>query len=40
MNLTRYLKSRRDKRDRKIIFEGENLDAPAVWCVRDEFFAR
>ena len=30
MNLTRYLKQRRDKRSRRVVFEGEKLDAPAV----------
>ncbi len=38
MNLTRYLKDRRDKTSRQTIFEGEKLDAPAVWRVRDDFF--
>jgi len=37
MNVTRYLKDRRDKKSRQIIFTGEKLDAPAVWRVRDQF---
>ena len=38
MNVTRYLKSRKDQKSRQIIFEGEKLDASAVWKVRDQFF--
>lgn len=40
MNATRYLKGRKDKDSRQIIFTGEKLDAPAVWRVRDGFFGR
>ena len=35
MNVTRYLENRKDKTSRQIVFEGERLDAPAVWRVRD-----
>jgi hypothetical protein len=38
MNVTRYLKSRKDKQSRQIIFDGKKLDMQAVWKVRDEFF--
>jgi small GTP-binding protein len=38
MNVTRYLNERPDKESRQIVFEGEKLDAPAVWRVRDQFF--
>jgi hypothetical protein len=38
MNVTRYLKERRDKTSRQIVFEGEKLDFDAVWRLRDEFF--
>jgi GTPase SAR1 family protein/DNA-directed RNA polymerase subunit RPC12/RpoP len=38
MNVTRYLKARKDKKSRQIIFAGENLDMAAVWKVRDRFF--
>jgi DNA-directed RNA polymerase subunit RPC12/RpoP len=38
MNVTRYLKSRNDKKSRQIGFDGEKLDMEAVWKVRDEFF--
>jgi hypothetical protein len=38
MNLTRYLKDRKDKMSRQIVFEGEKLDFEAVWRVRDGFF--
>ena len=31
MNVTRYLRSRKDKTSRQIIFEGERLDKQAVW---------
>jgi WD40 repeat protein len=40
MNVTRYLKSRKDKQSRQIIFKGEKLDAKAVWYLRDAFFPR
>jgi Domain of unknown function (DUF4365) len=40
MNVTRYLKDRKDKASRQIVFAGEKLDAPAVWRVRDGFFAK
>ncbi|QGM93442.1 TIR domain-containing protein [Methylocystis rosea] len=35
MNITRYLKNRKDKRSKQIIFSGEKLDFAAVWRVRD-----
>lgn len=38
MNVTRYLKARKDKKSRQIIFQGEKLDMEAVWKVRDDFF--
>lgn len=38
MNVTRYLKQRKDKQSRQIIFGGEELNAIAVWRARDEFF--
>jgi WD40 repeat protein len=38
MNVTRYLKTRKDKKSRQIVFEGQKLDMEAVWRVRDEFF--
>ena len=40
MNLTRYLKERRNKTSRQIVFEGEKLVFEAVWRLRDEFFPR
>ncbi|MBS4098683.1 MAG: TIR domain-containing protein [Sulfuricella sp.] len=40
MNVTQYLKARRDKTSRQIIFSGEKLDMHAVWRVRDGFFER
>jgi hypothetical protein len=39
MNVTRYLKNRKDKKSRQVIFEGEKLDMEAVWKVRDAYFA-
>ena len=39
MNVTRYLKARKDKQSRQIIFDGEKLDMEAVWKVRDGFFS-
>jgi hypothetical protein len=38
MNVTHYLKNRRDKESRQIIFDGEELTMEAVWKVRDAFF--
>jgi DNA-directed RNA polymerase subunit RPC12/RpoP len=38
MNVTRYLKNRKDKKSRQIIFDGQKLDMEALWNVRDEFF--
>jgi hypothetical protein len=38
MNVTRYLKNRRDQRSRQIVFEGEPLNMEAVWKVRDRLF--
>ena len=38
MNVTRYLKARKDKTSRQIVFSGEKLDMAAVYRVRDEFF--
>jgi hypothetical protein len=40
MNVTRCLKSRKDKKSRQIIFDGKKLDMEAVWKVRDEFFGK
>lgn len=39
MNVTRYLKNRKDKTSRQIVFEGERLDMQAVWKLRDRFFS-
>jgi len=38
MNVTRYLKARREKTSRQVVFEGEKLDMEAVWKARDGFF--
>jgi len=38
MNVTRYLKARRDKTSRQIVFAGEKLDMEALWKARDQFF--
>lgn len=38
MNVTRYLKTRKDKTSRQIVFDGEKLDMEAVCKVRDGFF--
>jgi WD40 repeat protein len=38
MNVTRYLRNRKDKQSRQIIFEGENLTMESVWRLRDGFF--
>ena len=34
MNLTSYLKARKDKTSRQIVFAGEKLDFEAIWRVR------
>jgi hypothetical protein len=39
MNVTLYLKARKDKKSRQIVFEGERLDMQAVWKLRDRFFS-
>ena len=38
MNVTRYLKTRKDKKSPQIIFDGEKLDMEAVYRVRDGSF--
>ena len=38
MNVTHYLKTRKDRKSRQILFTGEKLDMEAVWKVRDGFF--
>jgi GTPase SAR1 family protein/RNase P subunit RPR2 len=38
MNVTRYLKNRKNKASRQIVFEGERLDMQAVWKLRDRFW--
>jgi hypothetical protein len=38
MNVTRYLKDRKDKKSRQIIFDGETLTMETVWRLRDAFF--
>ena len=40
MNVTRCLKQRKNKRSRQIVFDGETLDAAAVWRVRDDYIPR
>lgn len=38
MNVTHYLKTRKNKKSRQIIFGGEKLDMESIWKVRDQFF--
>jgi hypothetical protein len=40
MNVTQYLKTRGDQQSRQIVFDGEKLDAPAAWRMRDAVMAR
>ncbi len=40
MNVTRYLKNRKDPQSRQILFDGEPLTMEAVWRLRDDFFPR
>jgi hypothetical protein len=35
MNVTEYLKKRREKESKQIVFEGEKLDAAALLRVRE-----
>ena len=35
MNVTAYLKTRKDKKSRQIVFDGEKLDADAVLRARE-----
>jgi hypothetical protein len=37
MNITRYLKNRRDKTSRQVIFDGEPLTMESVWGLRSTF---
>lgn len=38
MNVTSYLRNRKDKQSRQIIFDGEPLTFEAVWSLRDHYF--
>jgi hypothetical protein len=40
MNVTSYLKNRKDKQSRQIVFDGEPLTMKAVWSLRDNYFPR
>lgn len=40
MNVTRYLKQRKDKQSRQIVFDGEPLTMQAVWRLRDSVLPR
>jgi len=40
MNVTAYLKTRRNKQSKQITFDGEKLDAPAIWRLRDRYIKR
>ncbi len=40
MNISSYLKNRKDRKSKQIVFEGEKLDMEAVWKVRDQFFPK
>jgi hypothetical protein len=40
MNVTSYLRNRKDKQSRQIIFDGEPLTMKAVWSLRDNYFPR
>ena len=39
MNITDYLKKRKNKHSKQIIFEGEQLDMSSVWSLRDQVCA-
>jgi hypothetical protein len=38
MNVSNYLKDRKNKTSRQIVFEGDRLDMEAIWRVRDGVF--
>lgn len=38
MNVTSYLRNRKDKQSRQIVFDGEPLTMKAVWNLRDRYF--
>jgi hypothetical protein len=40
MNLTRYLRKRKDRTSRQIAFDGVKLDLNAMWQVREAFFPK
>jgi hypothetical protein len=40
MSVTSYLRNRKDKQSRQIIFNGEPLTMEAVWRLRDHYFPR
>jgi hypothetical protein len=40
MNVTAYLKTRKHTKSKQITFDGEKLDAPAVWRLRDRYIKR
>jgi hypothetical protein len=40
MNVTAYLKTRKNTKSKQITFDGEKLDAPAVWRLRDRYIKR
>jgi predicted SprT family Zn-dependent metalloprotease len=39
MNVTKYLRSHKNKKSRQIVFEGEELDASTLWRLRDNYLA-
>ncbi|MCP5046580.1 MAG: DUF4365 domain-containing protein, partial [bacterium] len=38
MNVTKYLKERKNKKSKQIVFTGGKLDATALWYVWDDYF--
>jgi len=38
MNISEYLRTRRDKTSKQIVFTGQKLDATALWHLRDSYF--
>jgi Domain of unknown function (DUF4365) len=40
LNVSAYLKTRRNKQSKQITFDGEKLDAPAIWRLRDRYIKR
>ena len=39
MNITQYLKTRKDKKSKQVVFDGEKLDASAILRLREKYIS-